>query len=641
MDKSYRELFFSESQEYLREINRSLVKLEENPNDVEIINLIFRVMHTLKGMAASMEYKELAEFSHKLEDAFDNFRQGGMKLTAETMDIVFESVDVLTTIIDDIKEERPVSVDLPAAFSRVDSILGKTAGKDSANPLPVKEAAIKIDKSYLEKLQQEYKNIYRIEAHLAKDCPMKGVRAYLILDRLKKIGQVVKTSPSEEALRSEAFDLSFEIIFASLSSDEEIKKELLKILEVESIEVGLFDQSSLEKFEKNDAAAATYLKKISSIRIPVERLDKIMNLTGELSISKSRLIQTIQNKDYDLLGETSYVIERLISSLQEEALKLRLLPVSYVLDNFPRVVRDLAHKLNKDVRLEIAGSEIEIDRVILDEIGELLIHIIRNSVDHGIEFPDDREKIGKSPQGVIAIKVSRDRGQIIIEVGDDGQGMDAKKIAKKAVEKGIITAEAATYIDNNKLLDILGTPGFSTQEEVTEFSGRGVGLDVVKNKLDNLGGNLDLQTELNQGTKITLTLPLTLAIIKAMLVVIDDHVYAIPLMNIRETLKIKKDEIKLIQDIEVIRLREEVIPIIRLDKELGLSLLSQKAEELSVVIVEGRARIMGFVVDRIIGEQDIVVKPLSSFAKKIKGITGATILGDGKVALILDAATLK
>lgn len=375
------------------------------------------------------------------------------------------------------------------------------------------------------------------------------------------------------------------------------------------------------------------------MRIPVERLDKIMNLMGELSIAKSRLVQTVQTKNFSALEETTYLIERLVSSLQDETLKMRLLSISYILGHFPRIVRDLSRKENKEVDLEIEGGEIELDRIVLDEISDPLIHLVRNAIDHGIELPQERIKIGKPPRGKISIKVIRERGHVVIEVSDDGRGIDFSKVAKIAVEKGIISPQDINSLDSHQILDILTSSGFSTSDKVTEVSGRGVGLDVVRNKLDALGGKLDLETHLGKGTKFILTLPLTLAIIKAMLVFLGGQIYAIPLMNIRETLKIKEEEVKIIKDIEVIRVREEIIPLIRLDREFGIK--SWREDKIfSVVIVEGRAKSMGLVVDEVIGEQDIVVKPLGSFIKRVKGIAGATILGDGRIALILDVVNI-
>ncbi len=633
MNKSYKELFFSESQEYLKKINKELVKLEKTPSDLETINEIFRSMHTLKGMAATMGYKELADFTHHLEDVFDNLRSGKIKLSPEITDLIFESVDTLATIIENLKEEKPFSVDISAYLRKLKEVLTKMSigEKEREN----QEFSV-VQEEYLEKFKKEGKKIFLVEVYLKKDSPLKSARAFLVLNQLKLLGEVIKSIPSEIMLREGKVSIPFKVIVATSLKKEFIRDKVLSIIDVEKVEISLYEKEILEKKEK---ASPVRLKKIQSMRIPVERLDKILNLVGELAIAKSRLLQIVQDREYSLLEESVYLIDRLVSSLQDETLKMRLLPISYILDNFPRIVRDLARKEAKEVDLEIAGSDIELDRAILDEIGDPLIHLIRNAIDHGIESPSERIKKGKPSRGKISIKVWREKGHVIIEIADDGKGIDSKKIVEKAIEKGLITKEEVLKIEASQILEILTTPGFSTKEKVTEVSGRGVGLDVVKNKLDALGGRLDLETQPDKGSRFILTLPLTLAIIKAMLVNVGKEIYAIPLMNIKEVVKMNSESVKMIGKSEVITLREEVVPLVRLSEELGVE--SFVKEEFSVVIVEGRIKKIGLVVDKIVGEQDIVVKLLGSFIKKIKGIAGATILGDGRVALILDVINIK
>jgi two-component system chemotaxis sensor kinase CheA len=591
-------------------------------------------------MAATMGYKELAEFAHQLENAFDKFRSGKIDFNLEVMDVIFESIDAFAALVDDFRENRPFSIDTALYVSKIEKIIAR---ENKGKVIEVKkiEEDIKIDIGLIDKFKEEGCEVLRVAVVLAKDCFMKGVRAFLVLERSRKMGTVVKSFPGEAELKEEEFDYSFEFILATRESREAVQKELFKIIEIEKVDISIFDLTGLDKFEKKVKTNVPYLKKIQSMRIPVERLDKIMNLMGELAIAKSRLVQTMQAKDYVALEETGYIFERLVPGLQDELLKLRLLPISYILDNFPRVVRDLSRSEGKEIDLKIIGSEIELDRVILDDIGDPLIHIIRNSVDHGIELPDERIKSGKPRHGKISIKVSREKGHIILEIADDGKGIDFDKVVKRALSKNLIKLEETINIDSAKIFDILAAPGFSTKEEVTELSGRGVGLDVVKNTIESLGGRVELESELGKGTKFVLTLPLTLAIIKAMLVSVGEQIYAIPLMNIRETVKINKNDIKLVKDLEVIRIRDEVIPVIRLSKELNIKSFKDASAAISVVIVEGRIKNIGFVVDNVLSEQDIVVKPLSSFIKKVKGITGATILGDGGVALILDVASIR
>jgi two-component system chemotaxis sensor kinase CheA len=425
---------------------------------------------------------------------------------------------------------------------------------------------------------------------------------------------------------------------------EVIREELLNISEVDDADVEVIE--ILQARPTVTEQTAPSLKKIESIRIPVERLDKIMNLMGELAIAKIRLMQVVKAYKIDPLEEVAFTLDRLSSSLQDEIMQTRLLPVAYILDTFPRVVRDLARTRNKEVELEIIGGEIELDRVVLNEIGDPLVHLIRNAIDHGIESPQERQALHKSPHGKLLIKVSRQKGQILIEVIDDGKGVDFAAVRRTALNKGLISQEEAAALDDKKVLDLISLPGFSTAEKITEISGRGVGLDVVKSKMDALGGRLDFETKPGQGSRFILTLPLTLAIIKAMLVKVVNEIFAIPLMSIRETIKLEVNEIKMLQNFEVIRVREEVIPIIRLEKELGIS-PSQEPEKgklngrISIVIVEYGQKSIGLAVSQVLGEQDIVVKPLGSLVKRTKGIAGATILGDGRVALILDILSLR
>ncbi|OQX80773.1 MAG: hypothetical protein B6D56_04095 [Candidatus Omnitrophica bacterium 4484_70.1] len=631
MEKDYRDLFFSEANEYLKDINNALVRLEKDNQDKKAIDIIFRHMHTLKGMSATMGYQELAELAHKLEDIFDCFRKEEIRVSARIMDMIFESVDVMSAVLEQLKKEKPLALDIYSYIEDLSHILEEIKGKKEKT-----EDRRRIDESYINRLRGEGKNIFKIKIQLASDFVMKGAKAFLIFTHLKMYGEIISMIPDEESLRKEEVKEIFEFILATKFSSEEILEKIKSLGDIEKIEIIPLDISFFQKKKKKPPF---YIRKIQSMRIPVERLDKIMNLMGELSIAKSRLIQTVQTKNFSALEETTYLVERLVSSLQDETLKMRLLSISYILDHFPRIVRDLSRKENKEVDLEIEGREIELDRVVLDEISDPLIHLVRNAIDHGIELPQERIKIGKPPRGKISIKVIRERGHVVIEVSDDGRGIDFSKVAKIAVERGIISSQDIDSLDSHQILDILTSPGFSTSEKVTEVSGRGVGLDVVRNKLDALGGKLDLETQLGKGTKFILTLPLTLAIIKAMLVSLGEQIYAIPLMNIRETLKAKEEAVRIIKDIEVIRVREEIVPLIRLDKEFGIKSM-RKDEVFSVVIVEGRTKSIGLVVDEVIGEQDIVVKPLGSFIKKVKGIAGATILGDGRIALILDVVNI-
>jgi len=664
MQDSYRELFLSESQEYLGIISKCLVKLEEKPSDPVPLNEIFRCVHTLKGMSATMGYDKLTQLSHEMEDLLDQLRNKKMQLTSEIIDTLFAAVDVTEELFNEIKDKKPSVVNISAISKDLKSILaGEAAVKKEKQPALKDKSRIEdieSDISFAEleinrfgELKKQGNNILRIKITLSRDCAMKEARAFLVITNLNKLGEIIKAFPGVESLKEGKFDFSFVVFLGTREQQSIVQSELLNISEVDEVVVTVFDlpeiASQIAKTQSAGVSPAVatpaYVKKIQSMRIPVERLDKIMNLMGELAIAKIRLIQVVQTYKIDPLEEVTSALDRLISTLQDEVMQTRLLPVAYILDAFPRVVRDVARKQNKEVDLEIVGSEIELDRVVLDEISDPLLHLVRNAIDHGIESPQERKAKNKDPRGKIIIKVSREKGQIFIEVSDDGQGVDFLAVRDVALSKGLLTQEEVLQLDQKRVLDLIALPGFSTSQKITDISGRGVGLDVVKSKIDSLGGRVDFESQKDAGSRFILTLPLTLAIIKAMLVKVQDEVFAIPLMSIRETIKIKTDQIKILQNFEVVKVREEVIPIIRLDKELGVSAASPDAQHsdgrLSLVIVEYGKKALGLAVSRVVGEQDIAVKPLGALVKRTKGIAGATILGDGSVALILDIMSLR
>jgi two-component system, chemotaxis family, sensor kinase CheA len=660
MQDSYKELFLSESQEYLGNISKCLVKIEENPADSASINEIFRGVHTLKGMSATMGYDKLTGLCHLAEDLLDEIRNKKRKLNSEIIDILFAVVDIIGELLEEIKANKPSQVDINEVTQRLNKFLltkdseadGVSAAVPKSAPKPAEKFAFsELEAKTAQQAQDKGFQVFKIVITLNRDCVMKEARAFLVITNLRKLGEILKSIPEVENLKEGKFDFSFTVFLASKEDQKIIRQELLSISEIEEVVVSSAEMQEKTAAEvKSSAQTASaqsgpvYIKKIQSMRIPVERLDKIMNLMGELAIAKIRLGQIVQTYKIEALEEVVFMLDRLITTLQDEVMQTRLLPVAYILDAFPRVVRDVARKQNKEVDLEILGSEIELDRVVLDEISDPLLHLVRNSIDHGLETPEERTKKKKNPRGKVTIQVSRQKGQIFIEVGDDGQGVDFQAVKKVALTTGLITEEETKNLDDKMILDLIALPGFSTSAKITDISGRGVGLDVVKSKIEALGGRVDFETKKDIGSKFILTLPLTLAIIKAMLVRVQEEIYAVPLMNIRETIKISKKELKYLQNFEVIKVRDEVIPIIRLDKILGVASSKLKLEDgderLSLVIVEYGKKAMGLVVSQVLGEQDIAVKPLGALVKRTKGIAGATILGDGRVALILDIMSL-
>lgn len=651
MQDSYKEIFLSESQEYLKNISACLVKLESNPADLKSLNEIFRCAHTLKGMSATMGYDKIAALTHKMEDLLDELRGQKKAVTSEMVDALFSCIDILEQAIQDVRLNQDSNIDFNACILNLRKFLSEGPASLNAEPgyASARTGALSEDDTsgWLE-ARKKGCAVFRIKVTIAKNCPMKEARAFLIVTHLKKMGEILQAVPSLEDLSAARFDNFFTIILASKERQEEIHEDLLNISEVEDITIGLAEDKPKTAQSAAAAAAvpeAAYTKKIQSMRIPVQRLDRIMNLIGELTIAKIQLMQMVETHNTYGLDEISITLDRLTSTLQDEIMHTRLLPANYILDAFNRLVRDLSHKLNKDVVLDISGGEIELDRVVLDEISDPLIHLLRNAIDHGIEDPQERKSRGKSPRGKISISVSRQKGQIYIEVADDGKGIDIAGVRAVAVEKKLLTEAEAAKLDERKTLELIAMPGFSTAKKVTDVSGRGVGLDVVKIKIESLGGRLEFESKPDEGTRFILTLPLTLAIIKAMLVKVHQEILLIPLMNIRETIKVKPQDIKLVHNFQVVNVRDEVIPILRMDKELDIPEGPYEQEEngkgLPLIIIEYRKKALGLVVSKIIGEQDIVVKPLPAFVKKTKGIAGATILGDGKVALILDVMSLR
>lgn len=652
MQDSYREIFLSESQEYLKNISNCLVKLESKPGDLNSLNEIFRCTHTLKGMSATMGFEKITQLSHLMEDLLDELRSQKRTVTSNIIDNLLSSTDILEQLIQDVRLKQDSNIDISLCLEDLTKFLGEEAVAPEERVTLQDIDGIELNETGQNQFKQAREkglNVFKLRILIAKDCLMKEARAFLVLTHLKRMGELIQSVPTMEDLKNDERRLEQPFISAIFSTKEDretVRQGLLNIPEIEEVSLAAAELPPLEVQAKIQLQGpSAYIKKIQSMRIPVQRLDRIMNLMGELTIAKIQLLQIVESLKLAPLDEISITLDRLTSTLQDEIMQTRLLPASYILDAFNRVVRDLSKKKNKEVDLEIIGGEIELDRIILDEIGDPLIHLLRNAIDHGIETPRERIARGKNPRGKISITVSRQKGQIYIEVADDGKGIDVSEVRRIALERGLLTDLEAANLDEKKLLELITLPGFSTAKEVSDISGRGVGLDVVKIKIESLGGRVDFETKLQAGTRFFLTLPLTLAIIKAMLVKVQQEILAIPLMSIRETIKLRPDEIKRVQNFEVVRVRDEVIPILRMDRELGIAanaaLESDTKETLPLVIVEYEKKSLGLVVSKIVGEQDIVVKPLPSFVKKTKGIAGATILGDGRVALILDIMSLR
>ena len=678
----YMDMFLDESHEHLQSLNDGLLSLEDNMQDTSVVNEIFRNAHTLKGMSATMGYNKIAELTHEMEDVLDLIRKDQLDLNEDIIDTLFKCVDSLGQMIDSVGNgEAEDVVDVSDLVKKLSSISkpdqAAAAAPAAAAPAaggaaPAAASGISIELSDVDKdviKQAQAQGLQAIHARitLADTCLLKSARSYMVMNALDEIGDVVKSVPSSEDLEQEKFDKSFDVIVVTSQEEKGVQDAINSISEIAKVETNVVNLDEKKEEPKPaaapapapaaPAAAPAPAKKAApakkpaapaakqkvhhsqSVRVDIEKLDNLMNLMGELVINKVRLEQIGQTHRLADLTETLEQMDRVTTDLQNIVMKVRMVPVSSVFNRFPRMVRDIAKELNKEINLTIEGEETELDRTVIDEIGDPIMHLLRNACDHGVEEPDVREKKGKPRQGEVGLIARHEGNNVVIMVTDDGAGIDANKIKNKAIEKGMITQEEADKMDDADAVRIVFAPGFSTADHISDISGRGVGMDVVRSKIEALSGHVDVETKIDEGSIFKIKLPLTLAIIQAMLVRVQEEMYAIPLGSIDSTINIQPDEIKTVQNKEVIVLRGEIIPIIRMERMLQVPHVKDSDETFVVVVHTGETK-AGIVVDSLIGQQDIVIKTLGSLFTGLKMFSGATVLGDGRVALILDVATM-
>jgi two-component system chemotaxis sensor kinase CheA len=687
MDVSqYLDVFINEAKENVQSLNTSLLGLESDFSNVSILNEIFRVAHTLKGMAGTMGFSRMTALTHHMEDVLDALRNKKLEANSNVVDILFKCLDALECYVNEVvgtgQEGQEEYQDIITSLSDVlkfgsDAAEGagsnknKTAQMQPASSDDTKNVytglRLKLniyDKNVIEKAIEAGMNIFEIYIEIDKKCLLKAARAFIIFQVLDKNAEIMKSMPPVEDIEDEKFDNHFTVMVITKYDENFFMKELNSIAEVRMVEVTQITSKHIENIkadgseeefldehakagDKETKASAPKLGTIKrltnkTVRVDIERLDVLMNLVSELIIIKTRLADVgIGERDSDYVA-TVENLERVTTKLHDAVMKVRMVPVENVFNRFPRMVRDISRELKKEMELHMSGEETELDRTVIDEIGEPLIHIIRNSADHGLEQPDVRIEKGKNEVGNIWLRAYQDGNNVVIEVEDDGQGIDAAKVRRKLIEKGIESEEVASGLSDNDVIKYLFKPNFSTADKVTDLSGRGVGLDVVKTKIEALGGSIELDSELGKGSKTIIRLPLTLAIIQALLVRIGTEKYAIPLSNIREINKIDSSEIELVRDKEVYFLRDTVIPIVRLQNIFDVPVeetLAQK-KQLTCVVVSKGDKLAGFIVDSLIGQQEIVIKSIGKLLANIRRIAGATILGDGNVALIVDVNSI-
>ncbi|MBP5532521.1 MAG: chemotaxis protein CheA [Lachnospiraceae bacterium] len=704
MDVSqYLEVFIEEAKEHLQALNEHLLILEKEPENENTINEIFRAAHSLKGMAGTMGYKRMQHLTHDMENVFQEIRSGKMKVRPELTDCLFEGLDALQEYVDNIintqdegtNDNQPL---IDALARELD--IGLNGEKAEAEPAkPAKEpekkeepaAEVKADnnasnvnyaeyeKTAIQEAASEGLFAYEVHVDLQESCLLKAARAYLVFKAVEEFGEIIKSVPDAQMIEDEKFDFSFVVVVLSNGDPENIRKRVLNVSEVKEATVQKVDFGSaapadtLEKAEQDVKAnaesgaeaptqtpakpAATAAPQKSgqqtakkavvnrSVRVDIEKLDDLMNLVSELIIAKNGLA-SISGDDFakkekkTIYNEQIEYLERITSNIHQSVMKVRMVPIESVVNRFPRMIRDLSKKLDKPMELVMSGEETELDRTVIDEIGDPLMHILRNSADHGLESAEKRKALGKPETGLITLNAFQEGNSVIIECSDDGGGIDTEKVKKKAIEKGTITEEQAETMSEKDFIDLLFRPSFSTAEQVSDVSGRGVGLDVVKSKIESLSGTVECKTVLGQGTTFTIRLPLTLAIIQSLMVTIGDEKYAIPLGSIDTIEDIPKEEVKKVEKKEVINLRGSVIPLIRMAELLDVPGERPERDTVTMVVVAKGDRKAGLVVDELIGQLEIVIKSIGKYINNSKMISGATVLGDGEVALILDANAL-
>ncbi len=651
----YKEMYAVEAAEHLQSMNDALLSLEKDQKNSETINVMFRAAHTLKGMSATMGYSNIAELTHDMENLMDRVRKNEMVLDPSGVDLLFEVLDNLEKMVE--APEQSSQFDISSLRDRLQSLSkgteapvheeekpAATEAKATENPeTATPEVASVADE---QKNSRETGTVFNVTVTLQESCLLKSARATVVMRNLSELGKIVETTPPVKDIEDEKFDRVFTVMISTGEDAKKLEEAVKKTSDVSGVEAKPVDthvetqvKMKIEQKTCEGDSNKTVVKSVQSVRVSIERLDSLMNLVGELVINKIRLTQLATVHKLDVLEESLASLNRLTNDLQEEIMASRMVPIDQIFNRFPRMVRDLAKKEGKEIELILEGGDIELDRTVLDEVGDPIVHILRNCVDHGIESPQEREKAGKNPKGRIILTARREKNYVAIEAVDDGKGMDPRKFRETAVKKGLMTAEEAAKLTDNEALNLSYMAGFSTAEKVTDVSGRGVGMDVVRTKIESLGGSVKLESKIGEGTKLILKLPLTVAIIRSLMVKVAKDIYAIPITNVIRDLAIKKDMIKTIKGEEVILMRGEVLPIIWLHRLFGIN--TNGTEELIVVVVERGGSNVGLVVDQVVGQQEVIIKKLdNSLLKGIKGFAGATILGDGNVALILDVGTL-
>lgn len=688
MDVSqYLEIFIDETAEHIQSLSDCIMDLEKEPENKDTINEIFRAAHSLKGMAGTMGFKRMQHLTHDMENVFQEVRSDKVKVTSEMIDVLFQCLSAIEGYLENIKSTSDEGTDEnETTIVALNALLNETESEIKVDE--VKEEVVidtvhskkymemeftDQDKDAVKTAEESGMNVYGITVFVQKECLLKAARAFLVFKAVEEIGQIIIYNPSSQDIEDEKFDLDFSFF---LATDADLDKVLAAVRNVSEVDDVIGDLVKYDviagEMEKIEEAAAqsptlevpkqvpvkkemkqqqvgkgkTVSKPVTSrtVRVDIEKLDALMNQVSELIIAKNSLVSISNTEGGSFQNQTFHeqieYLERITTNLHESVMKVRMVPIESVVAKFPRMIRELSSALDKKMELTMSGEDTELDRTVVDQIGDPLQHLLRNSADHGLESAEIRKERGKPAIGQIILNAFQEGNNVIIEVSDDGNGIDTERVKEKAVERGLVTPEQAEKLSQKEIIDFLFMPSFSMAQKITDVSGRGVGLDVVKSNIEALGGDVEVRSKISEGSKFIVRLPLTLAIIQALMVEIREEKYAIALGSIQNIEDIPINEIKYVQAKEVINLRGMVIPLIRLDKELDIVPKDEEPESLTVVVVKKGDKYAGLVVDNLMGQQEIVIKSLGKYINNNKMISGATILGDGEVALILDVNTL-
>ena len=653
-------LFLQEADEQLQMLDDNIVRLEREEDNIDLLQQIFRAAHSLKGSSATLGHRQMAALAHHMENVLDGLRKGTLAVSAQLIDALLNSLDVLRVLKEELVSSKDSGVDIDVAIAGLQDVMGEDDSPAQAEVQEPEQTALTLDedsRSRLEAALAEGQNAYRIRVIINRETSWAAVRCFQVINELSPLGEVISPVPSQKDIEEEKVGFELQLLFTTSKDENAIKGIIGSVAEIDSVEVNCYQESdeiATPSGKKSSSDKAFVVRREDSrmnqtVRIDVSRLDSLMEQVGELVINRNRIDQLSKMLEekyrgadlvHDLRTSSSQV-GLIVNKFQQDIMQIRMLPIETVLAPFPRMIRDLSRNNGKKIDFIIEGQETEVDRSVIEHIRDPLLHLLRNAVDHGVETPETRKAAGKPETGTIRLSACHEQNHIVVTVEDDGNGLDPNNIKKSAVKKELISAEMAARLTDAEAIDLIFTSGLSTAGKTTEVSGRGVGLDVVKTNIESLNGSIAIDSRPGEGTRFKLMLPLTLAIIPALLTSTNHTICAIPLVNIVEATKLEPEDIQTIGGKEVTMLRGNVLPLIRLitflDKEIEAA---SHTDQIFIVVVKVGERQAGIIVDSLIEEQEIVIKPLGKHIGSSKGIAGATIMGDGQVALVLDTARL-